>query len=134
MQDKLLKGFWNNAAQNGLLHVIIDLDNHNFPGCTTDTMDYAAICGHIDIVQFLCNNRQERCSTKAMNGASAYGHINVVKFLYTFLLDYCNIEEAIAIANLNCHKNIVEFLEKQNKNNKRKTETTKPIRKKIKIN
>lgn len=133
MQHRLVKAFWNNAAQSGLLNVLTDLHDSDFPGCTTDTMDYAAMAGHIHILHFLFIHRTERCSPKAMNWACMYGHIDVVKFLYIFLIDYCDVKEAIAIANLHCHKDIVFFLEQEYKT-KRKIKTVTFAEKKIKTN
>ncbi len=115
MQAQLLQAMWNNAAQFGLLDVIVDLHIHGFPGCTTSTMDIAAICGNVNIVHFLFHHKKQYCSTKAMNGACAYGHIKVVKFLYTHLLTHCNIDEAIRIAKLNGRTKIVSFLENETK-------------------
>ncbi len=128
MQDRLLKAFWNSAAKGGLLTVLTDLHDSGFPGCTTDTMDYAAMAGHIHILYFLFIHREELCSTKAMNWACIYGRLEVVKFLYTFLLDYCNIEEATDIANLNGYQDIVFFLKQESlrkfeTKNKRKLKT-----------
>lgn len=104
---------WINAVQSGFLHVISELHYNNYPGYTTDVMDYAAMIGNIDIVLFLFINRLEGCSDKAIYWASTYGHIEIVQFLYLHFPYKCNIQECINIAKFNNYLNIVDFLEQQ---------------------
>ena len=137
--DVLLRAMWNNAAKEGFLTVIYSLHDSGFSGCTTDTMDYAAMAGNIHILHFLFIHRNEFCSPKAMNWACTYGHLETVKFLYTFLRDFCNIKEAIIIADMYCHKDIALFLKTQTelynkRKQKRVTFAELSSNKKIKIN
>lgn len=103
--------FWTNAAQSGSLIDINSLHCFDFPGCTTDTMDYAALIGNLPILYFLFLYRNEGCSDKAIKYASAYGHLETVKFLYMHYPHKCNIQKSINIAKFNNHQDIVKFLE-----------------------
>lgn len=108
-----VSNLWINAAKTGSLHDIMSLHYHNFPGCTTQTMDYASMIGDMSILFFLYLNRNEGCSQQAFNYASAYGHFDVLNFLFLFYPEKCNINQSIINARCNNHKNIVVFLEEK---------------------
>jgi hypothetical protein len=45
-------------------------------------MDWAAECGHLEVVQWLHLNRSEGCTTNGIDGAAANGHLEVVEWLH----------------------------------------------------
>ncbi|OWZ20260.1 LOW QUALITY PROTEIN: hypothetical protein PHMEG_0005347 [Phytophthora megakarya] len=45
--------------------------------CTTEAMDQAAACNHLDVVKWLHTNRNEGCTTRAIDVAAGNGHLNV---------------------------------------------------------
>ena len=49
-------------------------------------MDYAAMNGYLELLQWLYENRNERCSARAMDYAARNGHFEIVKWFYV----YCN--------------------------------------------
>lgn len=101
---------WNEAAKNGRLDIIYNLHLSNYPGCTTDTMDYAALGGHIDIFHFLFIYRTEGCSEKAFYWALGSGQIEMIKTLYLFFPEKIDIQKCITIAKLYSRLDIVEYL------------------------
>lgn len=54
---------------------------------STYAMDWAAFGGYLDIVKWLHFNRTEGCTTDAMDSAARRGHLDVVKWLH------CNRKE-----------------------------------------
>jgi hypothetical protein len=44
-------------------------------------MDWAAMNGHLDVVQWIHANRTEGCTANAMDWAVKYGHIHIIEWL-----------------------------------------------------
>ncbi|ETM31930.1 hypothetical protein L914_20576, partial [Phytophthora nicotianae] len=47
----------------------------------TDSMDWAALGGHLDVLQWLDANRNDGCSPEAVNGAAEAGHFQILLWL-----------------------------------------------------
>ncbi|KAL7749753.1 hypothetical protein RI367_004983 [Sorochytrium milnesiophthora] len=77
------------AAGKGLLEVVEFLHTHRTEGCTTAAMDQAAAAGHLRVVTFLHNNRTEGCTTAAMDWAAVNGNWDVVQFLHKHRTEGC---------------------------------------------
>jgi hypothetical protein len=45
-------------------------------------MNYAALFGHLNVIEFLHENRPEGCTSSAMDSAAMFGHLGIVKFLH----------------------------------------------------
>ncbi|KAF0687108.1 Aste57867_21079 [Aphanomyces stellatus] len=69
------------AALQGHLVVLEYLHAHNIGRCQKAAMDGAAARGHLAVVQFLHAHRREGCGTRAIDDAAANGHADVVRFL-----------------------------------------------------
>ncbi len=79
------------------------------PWCTTDTMDFAASNGHLNIVEWLHTNRKEGCTSWAMDEAAYNGHLHVVEWLHANRVEGCT-STAMVCAAENGHLHIVEYL------------------------
>ncbi len=101
---------WNEAVKNGRLDIIYDLHLTDFPGCTTETMDYAALGGHIDIFHFLFLYRTEGPSENAFYWATISGQIEMIKTLYLFFPEKFDVQNCIKIANFYNRLDMVDYL------------------------
>ena len=75
---------FNAASARGCLNILDILERRGLRNSSSKTMDYAAMNGHLNVVQWLHENRKsqvEGCSTDAMDGAAMNGHLEVVKWL-----------------------------------------------------
>lgn len=78
-------------------------------GCTTESMDSAALNGRLDIVKWLHEHRSEGCTVYAMSSAARHGHLEVVKWLHKNRAEGCT-KNAMKVAAANGHLNVVQFL------------------------
>ena len=97
------------AAEYGNLRIIKYLHKKSI-GSWGETMDWAAMNGHFDVIYFLHNNRAEGCTSITMDGAVKNGHLEVVKFLHEFYADEDYSTAAMNAAAKNGHLRVVEFL------------------------
>lgn len=70
------------AAIYGWLDMIQFLHFNTNAPCTTTAIDKAAMNGHLEVVKFLHAHRPEGCTTDAMDEAATSGELDVVKFLH----------------------------------------------------
>jgi Ankyrin repeats (3 copies) len=77
--------------------------------CTKWAMDWSALDGYLEVVQFLHFDRQEGCTQNAMNWAAEKGHLDVVKFLYHNRIEGIP-EQALDYARRSGEQNVVDFL------------------------
>ncbi|KAE9103948.1 hypothetical protein PF007_g14222 [Phytophthora fragariae] len=69
------------AALRGYLEVVQWLHENRTEGCTDKAMDYAAMNGQLHVVKWLHVNRREGCTVEAMNRAAENGHLHIVRWL-----------------------------------------------------
>lgn len=77
--------------------------------CTKKAMDWAAMEGHLPVVEFLHKNRREGCTSDAVNKAAEFGHLPVVEFLMTVRKE-APTKEAMNGAAANGHEKVLRFL------------------------
>lgn len=81
---------FNNAAVSGNLELLKWVANHFDGKCDHIAMSLAAMCGHLNIVQWLHENYSEiDGTTNAMDLAAHNGHFEVVKWLHHNRTDGC---------------------------------------------
>ncbi|TYZ54585.1 hypothetical protein PybrP1_005063, partial [[Pythium] brassicae (nom. inval.)] len=97
------------AAVAGHLDVMQWLHANRTEGCTTRAMDDAAGAGHLDVVQWLHANRTEGCTTRAMDRAAGAGHLNVVRWLHEHRSEGCTTD-AMDDAASGDHLDVVQWL------------------------
>lgn len=71
--------------------------------------EYAASCGHLDIVQWLHANRSDCFTDWATSNAAKAGHLHIIRFLHSKHTDYCchlTMENAASSG----HLDIVQWL------------------------
>ena len=77
-----------------------------------NTIEWAAINGYLDVIQWLLENRslqENYCATSIMQYAAFYGHLDVVKFLHENRTEGCT-QIAMDYASCNSNTEILEFL------------------------
>ena len=77
------------AAYYGYLEL---LKNNNDLIFTVSAMDWAATCGHLEVIKWLHTNRSEGCNFYAMNWAAYNGHLEVIKWLHTNRSEGCTTD------------------------------------------
>ncbi|KAF1327900.1 Intraflagellar transport protein 88, partial [Globisporangium splendens] len=101
-----------NAAAHGRLYLVQTLSAStpvgDFDG-VQDAMDFAAECGHLDVVQWLHWNRMEGCTADAMDMAAANGHLHVVQWLHVHRREGCT-SDAMDLAAAGGHLHVVQWL------------------------
>jgi hypothetical protein len=82
----------NWAAAKGHLEVVRLLHEHRpgDGGCTICAMDDAACHGHLEVVRWLHEHRSEGCTEWAMNWAARFGHLEVVRWLHEHRTEGCD--------------------------------------------
>lgn len=97
------------AAAGGRLEIIQWLHENTADGCTRFAMGLAALNGHLEVLKWLHENRSEGCTWLAMNWAVRRGHLQVVKWLHANRSEGCS---RLAIADAACggHLETVQFL------------------------
>lgn len=70
------------AVDRGDLKMAKMLIPHQAP-VSVFSLDMAATCGHLEMIQWLYDNAPVRSTTKAMNLAAAFNHLDVVKWLHS---------------------------------------------------
>ncbi|EGG18608.1 hypothetical protein DFA_04102 [Cavenderia fasciculata] len=99
------------AAMNGSLD-IIEFLHQEYPTAdiwTPKAIDCAAKKGHLDIVEFLHDNRSEGSTSNALDKAAENGFLEIVEFLHKNQSGGCTIS-AMDMAASNSHLDIVKFL------------------------
>ncbi|EFA75342.1 hypothetical protein PPL_11418 [Heterostelium album PN500] len=107
--DTTNKNLMDYAAINGHLPMLQWLHVNRNEGCTKMAMDLASMNGDLPTVQFLHENRSEGCTSDALNFASENGHFQVVQFLHANRSEGCSTH-ALDNAAKNGHFKIVQFL------------------------
>ncbi|OQR94221.1 hypothetical protein THRCLA_22248 [Thraustotheca clavata] len=98
------------AAMQGHLHIVQYLhENHN--SCTVDAIDQAAKNGHFELVAFLCNNRKEGCTSNGYLWAATHGYVHIVRLLsFHYPHQQWNYALAIERAAAQGHLDMVKWL------------------------
>lgn len=99
----------NEAASCGLLEVVQWLHWNDTGGCTDLAMYRAASNGHLEVVQWLHVNRPEGCTTHAMDAAASNGHLNVVQWLHMNRTEGCTAR-AMDQAASHGHLDVIQWL------------------------
>ena len=81
-----------NLIRYGTLDIIKYVISENLIEFTTDAMDWAALNGHLPMVQWLHQNRTEGCTTDAMDWAAMEGHLHVVQWLHENRTEGCTTD------------------------------------------
>jgi hypothetical protein len=68
--------------------------------CTTNAMDYAAWCGHFNILKFLHSNRREGCTVRAMDWAAKNGHLEIIQWLHETRTEGCTSVASVGAAKI----------------------------------
>ncbi|EGZ14588.1 hypothetical protein PHYSODRAFT_560883 [Phytophthora sojae] len=97
------------AAMRGHLDVVQWLHDHRSEGCTTHAMVHAARQGHLHVVEWLHDNRSEGCTSEAMDLAARGGHLHVVKWLHEHRDEGCTTD-AMDGAAASGHLEVVKWL------------------------
>ncbi len=99
------------AAMCGDLDVCKWLHENRSEGCSKWAMDWAAMNGHIDVVKWLHENRSEGCTVWAMNGSARKGHLHVVEWLNENREEGCT-DDAMDDAAAYGHLDVCKWLHK----------------------
>ncbi|KAF0684424.1 Aste57867_23595 [Aphanomyces stellatus] len=85
---------------------------HGHTGCTTDTMDWAAGHGNLDMIQFLHQRRTEGCTDAALSDALRGGHVDVAVYLLDHHLAVLNpnVQDIMEHAARHGHLNTLQWL------------------------
>lgn len=97
------------AAKNGHLDIVKWLHENSTEGCTKRAMDMAAEEGHLHIVKWLHKNRTEGCTTAAMDAAATHGHLYILEWLYRNRTEGCTTW-AMSGAAKNGHIDVIKWL------------------------
>ncbi|EGG17104.1 hypothetical protein DFA_08086 [Cavenderia fasciculata] len=103
------KATMDKAAECGFLSIVDFLHQNRTEGCSYNAMDSAASQGYFDIVTFLHKYRQEGCSRVAMDQSASIGRLDIVSFLHLNRTEGCS-PLAIDLACSNKHFEVVSFL------------------------
>lgn len=82
--------------------------------CNPATMEEAAACGHLAIVQWLHDEQSVCCSARTLDRAAAGGHLDVVEWRDNHLSKGCSIE-AMDAAAAHGHLKMVQWLHENNR-------------------
>ncbi|RLN38526.1 hypothetical protein BBJ28_00020380 [Nothophytophthora sp. Chile5] len=112
-----IDSFWGKettkwAAVRGHVHVLQWLNDNHPDRCEwTSTLDYAACGGHLSAVQWLHENRSEGCTTKAMDHAAYDGNLEILQWLHANRSEGCS-GDAMGCAAMMGHLEVVKWLHK----------------------
>ncbi|KAF0717906.1 Aste57867_2021 [Aphanomyces stellatus] len=98
------------AAIEGHLDVVQFLHLHRpADGCSVNALNGAATRGNLEMVRWLHMHRTEGCTTSAMDGAARFGHLHVLAFLHAHRNEGCTAE-ALKSAARHDHVDVVTWL------------------------